>query len=294
MNDEVTCVFCGTSTAELPAAESAQVRCNVREFGDETFTVWRCAKCGSLHSKDPIDYDRYYRNYVYLNHLTYDSIAKIGMRKRMRIHKRAGLKSGITLLDYGCGNGIFVRYAREHGVRAEGYDPYSHDFNDASVLDRTYEFVTFQDVLEHVDDPCDVLDDLKSYVAPGGYVAVGTPNADVLDLHNPLDHVGALHQPYHRHIPSAAALHTLTSKGGWKVVEFCKESWADTRVPFFNTAFLWRFIQRGGGYLDVGFELQSARNVVVTNPSLVFWGLFGSFSSRRTDMVVIARAPPQR
>ena len=26
MNDEVTCVFCGTSTAELPAAESAQVQ----------------------------------------------------------------------------------------------------------------------------------------------------------------------------------------------------------------------------------------------------------------------------
>ncbi|MGZ4944690.1 MAG: hypothetical protein ACXV6K_10480 [Halobacteriota archaeon] len=35
-----------------------------------------------------------------------------------------------------------MRYAREHGVRAEGYDPYSEGFEDTSVLDYRYEFVT--------------------------------------------------------------------------------------------------------------------------------------------------------
>jgi predicted nucleic-acid-binding Zn-ribbon protein len=63
MNSGIKCIFCGTSTAELPAAEAAKVRCNVREFGAETFTVWRCAQCGSLHAREPIDYDRYYRDY---------------------------------------------------------------------------------------------------------------------------------------------------------------------------------------------------------------------------------------
>ena len=69
------------------------------------------------------------------------------------ILKHARLKTGTTLLDYRCGNGHFVRYAREHGVRAECYDPYSQEFGDASVLDRSYDFVTAQDVLKHVDDP---------------------------------------------------------------------------------------------------------------------------------------------
>jgi hypothetical protein len=82
MNTNNKCVFCGTSTAELPAAESALVRSSVREFGTETFTIWRCAKCGSLHALEPIDYDRYYRNY-WLKSQNYDVFAKIMLRPRM-------------------------------------------------------------------------------------------------------------------------------------------------------------------------------------------------------------------
>jgi 2-polyprenyl-3-methyl-5-hydroxy-6-metoxy-1,4-benzoquinol methylase len=147
MNSDINCVFCGMSTAERPAAESAQVRCDVREFGAETFTVWRCAKCGSLHAQEPIDSDRYYRHYPFMRQ-KYDFFVKVTQRKRMGILKRAGLESGKTLLDYGCGNGHFVRYAREQGVQAEGYDPYSQEFRDAWVLDRSYDFVTAQDVLD--------------------------------------------------------------------------------------------------------------------------------------------------
>ena len=44
-------------------------------------------------------------------------------------------------------------------MQAEGYDPYSQEFGDASVLDRSYEFVTAQGVLEHVDDPRALVDD---------------------------------------------------------------------------------------------------------------------------------------
>ena len=123
MNSGIKCVFCSTSTVEQPAAESAQVRCDIREFGAETFTVWLCANCGSLHAKEPIDYDRYYRDYP-VKRQRYDFLFRALLRKRLGTLKRAGLESGKTLLDYGCGSGHFVRYAREQGVRAEGYDPY--------------------------------------------------------------------------------------------------------------------------------------------------------------------------
>jgi SAM-dependent methyltransferase len=225
----------------------------------------------------------------------YDLIIKVILRRRMGILRRAGLESGKTLIDYGCGSGYFVRYAREQGVRAEGYDPYSQEFGDASVLDRSYDFVTAQDVLEHVDDPRALVDDLKNYVAPGGCMAIGTPNADAIDLHNPLDHVGPLHQPYHRHIPSAAELQRTASEGGWHIVEFRKDWYADTRVPFLNTAFIWRYCRSRGGFIDVAFDPVSSQLshilAFLANPSLIFWGLFGSFSSRRTDMVVVARTP---
>jgi 2-polyprenyl-3-methyl-5-hydroxy-6-metoxy-1,4-benzoquinol methylase len=291
MNSSIKCVFCGTSTAEQPAAESGKVRCDVREFGAETFTVWRCAQCGSLHAQEPINYDRYYQHY-WLTGQKYDFFAKILLRKRMGILKRAGLKSGKTLLDYGCGSGYFVRYAREKGMQAEGYDPYSEEFGDTSVLDDSYEFVTAQDVLEHVDNPRAFVDDLKNLVVPGGYMAIGTPNADAIDLHDPLDQAGPLHQPYHRHIPSAAELQKMTSEGSWQVVEFRKDSDEDTLVPFINTAFMSRYVERSGGFLDVGFDPASSQlNHILANPSLIFWALFGSFFSRKTYMVVVVRAP---
>ena len=240
---------------------------------------------------EPIDPDRYYQHYVTLCRLEFYAFMKVALRKRMKTLKHAGLKRGTTLLDYGCGSGHFVRYAREHGVQAEGYDPYSEEFGNASVLESRYDFVTAQDVLEHVDDPRALVDDLKSYVAPNGCIAIGTPNADVIDLNNPLDRVGPLHQPFHRHIPSAAQLQKMTSEGGWKVIEFNRDSFTDTRIPFYNMGFLWRYLKSSGGFLDAGLDLKSACNVIAANPSLIFWGLFGSLFSRKIDMVVVARAP---
>jgi SAM-dependent methyltransferase len=289
----IKCVFCGTSTTEVPAAESARVRCDVREFGNEIFTVWRCAACGSLHTLEPIDVDRYYGYYpaTRVRYDLYDFFVTFSLRKRMQILKNTGLKSSKTLLDYGCGSGHFVRYARERGVQAEGYDPYSEEFGDASVLDHTYDFVTVQDVLEHVDDPHALVNDLKNYVAPGGRMAIGTPNADAIDLHHPLDQVGPLHQPYHRHIPSAVQLQRMASEGGWQVVEFRKDSYVDTRMPFVNSAFEFRYSKSAGGYLPLWDPPGSQVHHVLTHPSLIFWGLFGSFFSRETEMVIVVHAP---
>ncbi|MGZ4847639.1 MAG: class I SAM-dependent methyltransferase [Halobacteriota archaeon] len=98
-------------------------------------------------------------------------------------------------MDYGYGSGHFVRYARDTACGPEGYDPYSQGFGDTSVLDRRYDFVTSQDVLEHVEDPRALVDDLRSYVAPDSCISIGLPNADAIDLNYPLDQVGPLHQP---------------------------------------------------------------------------------------------------
>jgi len=291
MSSNIKCVFCATSTAELPAADSVRVRSSVREFGAETFTVWRCAKCGSLHALEPIDYERYYR-YYWLKSMKCNFGAKVMLRKRLGVLKHAGLERGATLLDYGCGSGHFVRYAREHGIQAEGYDPYSPEFNDASVLDGLYDFVTAQDVLEHVDDPRTLVDDLRNSVAAGGNIAISTPNADAIDLHDALYHVGPLHQPFHRHIPSTATLLEMASAGGWPVVVFRRDSSADTRVPFINTAFIWRYLKSSEGFLDAGCDPVTHHiRVLLSHPSLIFWGLFGGLCSRGTYIEVVTRAP---
>jgi hypothetical protein len=166
-------------------------------------------------------------------------------------------------------------------VQAEGYDPYSEAFGDASVLGSRYDFVTAQDVLEHVDDPRALVDDLKNYTAPTGCIAIGTPNADAIDLHDQLD-LGLLHRPYHRHIPLAAELQRMASEEGLQVIKFRKDSQTDTLVPLINSAFLWRYMNSSGGCVDLGFDpLSSQLSHFLAHPSLIFWALFGSFFSRK-------------
>jgi hypothetical protein len=90
----------------------------------------------------------------------------------------------------------------------------------------------------------------------------------------------------------AAELQRMVSERGWRVVEFRKDSDAYTRVPFVNSAFLWRYSKSAGGYLDALCDPVSLQlNHILANPSLIFWGLFGSFFSRKTEMVAVVRAP---
>jgi hypothetical protein len=45
--------------------------------------------------------------------------------------------------------------------------------------------------------------------------------------------------------------------------------------------------------MDVSFDPVSPHQFLafLANPNLIFWGLFGSFFSRKTEMVVVVHAP---
>lgn len=79
------------------------------------------------------------------------------------------LKAG-SVLDYGCGKGFLVHALRENGVKAEGYDPAIHSFQDRPV---PADLLTAIDVLEHIEpDSLDaVLADIKA-LAPVSYLVI--------------------------------------------------------------------------------------------------------------------------
>lgn len=148
-----TCCICKSNTDLKNSSEHAYIRCNVREFNNNFFTFWRCLNCRSLHCFEEIDFAKYYANYP-IRRQKYDFFAKQIFKKRLKILLKAGLKKGDTLLDYGCGSGHFVRFARNFGILAEGYDPYSSEkFSDINVLNKKYDFVVSQDVVEHDENP---------------------------------------------------------------------------------------------------------------------------------------------
>jgi len=109
------------------------------------------------------------------------------------IEGRFGQKKEISILDVGCGNGNFLRWAINFGYKCEGIEidkkfrkvipddvlPYV-SFTAAEHYqlesDTKFDVVTFWDCFEHVQDPFRLINRLKRYLRPGGIVYVRVNN----------------------------------------------------------------------------------------------------------------------
>lgn len=277
-----SCRICRETSTD---PEQVRVRGATRDVEHEIYTVWRCSHCGTLNALEPVDYDRIYANYP-IQQQRDDFFSQRLLAKRLKILVRAGLTRDDEVLDYGCGSGLFVRYLIAKGYRCKGYDAYSEEHRDAHVLAHEYDVVTCQDVIEHVDDPFDFLAQLASHVAPGGRLVVGTPYSDNVDLHDLLDQLGALHQPFHRFVLSRRQAESFFRLPGWHLEQVIDACYLDTAFPFVNTMFLFHLLKSCGGLMDRAFEPIPASHFI-RHPELIFWGLFGRLFARRQDLFAV-------
>ncbi len=100
---------------------------------------------------------------------------------------------GSRLLDVGASIGVFVEQARRLGWEAEGIEPSAWAATHARevlgqpvqtgliggepTLPGPYAVVTMWEVIEHLPDPAAVLAELRNRLAPGGFLALSTPDA---------------------------------------------------------------------------------------------------------------------
>jgi SAM-dependent methyltransferase len=283
-----TCCVCGAGGGENAAAESASVRSNVRRFAGETFTLWRCRRCGSIHAADGTDLARYYRDYPFRRQRP-DWILRRCYASLLGRLRRAGVGRSQSILDYGCGSGLLVAYLKSRGyARAAGYDAYTPAFSDPAALERRYDCLNAQDVLEHADDPLALLRRFDGLVVPGGLVVIGAPDADGIDLARPERFVHSLHQPYHRHILSRGALLAAAADLGWTLRRLYRTPYTNTRWPFVNTRFILHYFRCFDDVVDLAFERRLAGSRrLLTDPLTLVEALFGSFRCPPTEMMAV-------
>lgn len=107
------------------------------------------------------------------------------------LEAKAGSLAGMSLLDYGCGRGETLKYAKEHGMDAVGLDidpecvRLSSSYGEAKLIENSHDLALMQEksfdvvtcfhVLEHVENPKYTLTMLRRVAKR--FVIVAVPNA---------------------------------------------------------------------------------------------------------------------
>jgi SAM-dependent methyltransferase len=285
------CLICGYRTTSRNPEDFGRVRGNTARFCNTYFRLWRCPRCLAIHSLDPIDAEDMYADYP-LNKRQMDIYAKGTMGNLLRRLALNGLGKEDVVLDFGCGNGLLIEFLKRKGFRnAVGFDPYVPGFENLHPPRDGFDCVIANDVIEHADDPRDLMKECCELVRPGGMLYVGTADSEgVEDMKNLEHHVMRLHQPFHRVIITEEALQSLGVEYGLSVVQTWRRSYMDTLLPFANYRFLDEFSRSLGHNMDLMLD-PSAGMVMLRKPQLLFYAFFGYFFPSAYEPAVLWKKP---
>ncbi len=135
------------------------------------------------------------------------------------------------LLDFGCAVGLFVRAARDRGWEAVGYDRsewaarYGREHLGVTIhtevpprfKDGSFDLVTLWDCIEHLPDPRSIVESVRTWLRPGGVIALNTVNSSSVGARlagRAWRHVAP---PVHLHLFSSRSLRRLLSESGFAV-----------------------------------------------------------------------------
>jgi 2-polyprenyl-3-methyl-5-hydroxy-6-metoxy-1,4-benzoquinol methylase len=281
------CVVCRAQATSEPAR--TQVRSNVKRFQHESFEVWQCEACRSIHAVDEVDLDHYYAHYPFHSQrMTFPT--RLAFRSKLRALEKLGITRDQKLLDYGCGSGLFVRFLQQQGfTHAHGYDAYASEGPYAGDPGTGYDVIISQDVIEHVADPRAYLETLIALVRPGALLVIGTPNAQVVDMDAPDQHIHMLHQPYHRHILSLDALVVLAKEVGLEIAQVKHGFQGNSAFPGLNGRFLRRLLRANGDTLDDTLAGNLALKWELFTPAALWDACTGAFRDPGYDLTVAFR-----
>jgi 2-polyprenyl-3-methyl-5-hydroxy-6-metoxy-1,4-benzoquinol methylase len=195
--DKVKCPICYTEVEERDFKETY-----VSPYNSQEYRRYECPNC-DVHWWEPLKIiPEFYESEVFEDYVAFHE----GVGTRLGENHKAFFKyfpSNVRgkLLDVGCGDGRFLRHAKE-----QGFEIWGIDFDKKSVenvkrnlgidtvfamsLEEFYEYakeknlkfdvITFFEVLEHQDKPRGFLEMVKGLLKEGGYIAGSVPNRERL------------------------------------------------------------------------------------------------------------------
>lgn len=157
----------------------------------------KCVKSGVIVLEKCLATENYYKNNIYLTNdekvvtkTVEDLIESNDLKdhiRRFESHKE--LIRGSEILDFGCGNGDFLSLTKEISKRSVGLEinientEYLNSIgikcvNKLSELSGDkFDLITLNHVLEHLNDPINILIELQKYLKDDGNIIIEVPHA---------------------------------------------------------------------------------------------------------------------
>ncbi|MES2849577.1 MAG: class I SAM-dependent methyltransferase [Bacteroidota bacterium] len=246
----IKCNICGSDTTQIEVQEQM--------LGlKEKFMYSQCINCGHAHIDNiPADMAKYYNSREYYsfsnkNSFTENNVGNGGIKtslkklfqaigaKKNLLYSAAlkafltirNVKKEMTILDYGCGAGQFVKELVEMGfTNARGYDPFLPEnislngelylSGDLSLFKNTYwDLVTLNHVFEHVYDPVQTLKDIHKIMPVGGKLLLRFPVIDSFAFEKYKENWVQFDAPRHINLFTRKSLRMAVSQAGGYQVE---------------------------------------------------------------------------
>jgi len=107
------------------------------------------------------------------------------------------------VLDYGCGAGLMLRVFKEYGYEVLGVEeseafrkilkkdniPSIASLSEIDDLRESFDLVIVKDVIEHLENPVEAINEIVSFIKPGGFIYVRVPNRYAYPFHWAVDTV---------------------------------------------------------------------------------------------------------
>lgn len=159
----------------------------------------------------------YYESEDYISHTDskrnwfeklYQGVKSFSIKRKLKLIEKNTSKKGL-LLDYGCGTGDFLAYAKKSGWSTLGYEPNSKAKviakekgikildNLKELDDNSFDVISLWHVLEHVYQPEATIAEFKRLLKPDGVLIIAVPNYKSYDANHYKEFWAAFDVPRH-------------------------------------------------------------------------------------------------
>ena len=289
LRDEIPCLLCqGTETSTM--------------HRKEPYRIVRCQNCGLVYTLPRLSpeaitemYQEDYwksdsaKDFGYTDYLADAELYKKTFRMRSAVLRRHRPPPA-RVLEVGCAAGFALEVLQE-----QGYDVYGAEISSAMVAeagrrigserihhgplqrgihgDQKFDVITMWDVVEHVEDPIELLRIARSMIADDGILVLETQN--VASMFARMLGVNWQHYKFEEHLYhfDPKTIQVLLARGGWSILE--------------NSS------RRGGKYVSLGFVVERVGRIhpllsKVMSPMKVL-GKRSLYVNVFDEMLVVAR-----